>query len=169
MSFDPVAWLSLLVVGIGLGIHWYQDVLLRPEVEYTLTELTEYPGSGGGLSIGVKRHEVPGMVTLKSGILVHIRSAGRKPASNVQIRVKAEGSTFIIQVHTDESRLVERLPDIGRQGSPEVFVTVPLMVPDGEVKLSFWYGIPNSPQTKPLPPTVLVRHAEGLGRLKRLN
>ncbi|NCO68096.1 MAG: hypothetical protein COY75_09825 [Nitrospirae bacterium CG_4_10_14_0_8_um_filter_41_23] len=106
------------------------------------------------------------VIALKYGTQVHIRSVRKKPASNVQIRIKTEGGAFIVQAHTDERLLVERLPDLGRQGTREVFINIPLMVQGEEVKLTFWYGIPNS-ETKPPHPTVLVRHASGLGVLKR--
>lgn len=95
-----------------------------------------------------------------------MKSVRKKPASNVQIRIKSEGDAFIVQAHTDDSLLVERLPDLGRQAVQEIFVNIPLMVQGEQVRLTFWYGIPNSDK-KPPHPTVLVRHASGLGVLKK--
>ncbi len=97
------------------------------------------------------------------GEYIYLRSTGREPASSVQVRVRANGGAVIVQAHTDDNLLVERLPDIGRQGSGEVFLTIPLMIPGEEIKLTFWYGVPGSTEKTPPPPTVLVRHARGLG------
>lgn len=171
-----VGWLALLLTTLSLGYQGYKDVVLQPIVEYSITELSEYPGLGKSavkpglnveLSIRVKRAEVPGFIALKYGTLVHIRNVGRKPASNVQIRVNTKDEVFIVQVHKDETALVERLSDIGRQGSKEVFETIPLMRPGEEVKLTFWYGIPDLPQVRPAPPVILVGHADGLGKLRK--
>lgn len=155
------------------SLYLYRDILVQPKVEYSLIELNEYPGLGkfnnhtglkDELSIALKRPEVPGYVTLKYGVQINIRSVGRKPASNVQIRVKTKDGAFIVQAHTDDSLLVERLPDLSRQGSKEMFINIPLMVQGEEAKLTLWYGIPNS-ETTPLLPTILVRHADHLGLL----
>lgn len=178
MSFDLKQlsnWLAIVVALATFFLYLYRDILAEPRVEYSLTELAEYPGLGKppnnavleeDLSLALKRAEVPGFVSLKYGVQVHVRSDRRKPASNVQIRIKTEGGAFIVQTHTDERLLVERLPDLGRQGAQEVFINIPLMVQGEEVKLTFWYGIPNS-ERKPQRPTVLLRHAGGLGVLKR--
>jgi hypothetical protein len=129
--------------------------------------LEGYPASDSGLSLAVKRAELPGLIKLQYGLEIHLRSTGNKPAVNVQAKVKPEAGSYIVQVHVDDAKLVERLPDLGRQGSPEVFVTIPLMVSDEEVKLTLWYGVPDKPQARPTVPLVLVRHSEGLGRRVR--
>lgn len=178
MSFDLKqlpGWLAIVVSLATFFLYLHRDILAEPKIEYSLTELTEYPGLGKSLgtaglkddlSITLKRAEVPDFISLKYGLQVHLRSVRRKPASNVQIRIKTEGGAFIIQTHTDERLLVERLPDLGRQGAQEVFINIPLMVQGEEVKLTFWYGIPNS-ERKPPRPTVLLRHTSGLGVLKK--
>lgn len=150
---------------VSLAGFLYRDVLLWPKVVYKVTEFTEYPRTSQGLSLAVKRAEAPGLVQLKYGVLVHIRNAGWRTASEIEIRATVGGGAFIVQVHADNSRLVRRLPDIGRQGTQEVFLTIPRMVPNEETELTFWYGIPNLPETKPPLPTVLVSHADGLGQL----
>lgn len=177
MLFDQKQWLSIIAILVSLAtflLYLYRDILVQPKVVYSLTEITEYPISSkktgsssikAELSLALKREKVPGYVTLKHAIQVQIRSVGRKPASNVQIRVKTEGSAYIVQIHTDEGMLVERLPDLGRQETQEVFINIPLMVQGEEVKLTFWYGIPNS-EEKPPRPIILVRHADGLGKFK---
>ena len=159
-----IAFLSLLVSIAA----FFQGRLLGPKVQYSVMELTEYPVSDRKLSLSVKRAEVGDFVELKYGITVHLWSTGWKSASNVQIRVKAEGGAVIVQVHREDDRLVERLPDIGRQGSREVFLTIPLLVPGEETKLTFWYGIPGAGKAKPPIATVLVRHSDGLGELRSM-
>jgi hypothetical protein len=95
---------------------------------------------------------------------VTLRSSGWTTASEVELRVRAGEGTVIVQVHTDNRELVEKLPDIGRQGAMEVFVPIRRMVPGEKVAFTFWYGFPGSDKKQPPRPTVLVRHAEALGR-----
>lgn len=166
LGIDWVSWLALLISTITLILYIRREVFLLPRVKYSLEELTEYPGTGQGLSLAIHRVELSGPIGLKWGMRVHLRSSGGKPASDIQVRATAPSGAFIIQVHTDDEKLVQRLPDIGRQGTTEVFVNIPLMVPKEEVTLTFWYGLPNS-RAQPQALKVLVRHAEGLGTLTR--
>lgn len=154
-------WLiSTIIALVTLFLAVRKDFFVQPDVTCTLRELAGYPGADSGLSLAIKRGELPGFVKLQHGIEVHLRSSGNKPAVNVELRVNASNGSFIVQVHTDKSELIERLPDLGRQGSPDVFVRVRRMVPGEEVKLTFWYGIPDKPDITPKPPSVLARHSE---------
>jgi hypothetical protein len=143
--------------------------IARPEIEYSVTWLDSYGEAPTtqipSLSMVVIRPELPGGVLLKYGAEIHLRSIGRKPASNVQIRVKAAAPSFIVQIHADDRSLAERLAVLGRQGSEEVFTNVPLMVPGEAFRIRYWYGIPNEPGKEPARPIVAVRHAERQGRL----
>ena len=181
-----VSWVAIVIsicsLALSVGSFLYQSFYLRPRVRYVVTEISEWPTSTssveprskegtvsvtGSVLVAIKRAELPGPVTMKYAVKIHLRSDGGKSASSVQVRVRTTAGAAIIQVNTEDTRLVEQLPDIGRQGSPELFVNVPLMVPGEEVSLTCWYGIPNS-ETKPAPPAVQVRHSEGLGvRLAR--
>ena len=161
---NAIPIIALVVSVAALVLTLRRDLFVGPEVGYTLKELEGYPTSSPGLSLAVKRAELPGLIKLNYGLEIHIRSTGNRPAVNVQARVKADTGSYIVQVHTDDSKLVERVPDLGSQGSPEVFVTIPLMVPSEELKLTFWYGVPDKPDARPKTPTVLIRHSEGLGK-----
>lgn len=156
--------LALLLSLAALSLDLRRDLFVRLEVTWTPKELEGYPVSDPRLSLAVGRAELPGLIRLHYGIEVRLRSTGNRPAVNVQARVKAGTGSYIVQIHTDDTKLVERLPGLGRQGSPEVFVTVPLMVPGEELRLTFWYGVPDKPETRPETPTVLIRHSEGLGK-----
>jgi hypothetical protein len=158
-----VAALLLSVVAIVLTL--YRDKILQPQLRYSVTELDGYPGLGSGLQIAVKRPEAGDAVPLRWGIRVPIRSTGWSAASEIELRVTAKPGTVIVQVHTDNEALVEKLPDLGRQGSPEVTLAVRRMVPDENVVLTFWYGFPGgSDSKKPPQPAVLLRHAAALAR-----
>ena len=164
------AVLSALTAVIAVSINLYMFYYRQPKVEYTIVEHDQYPVKGlsstENLSLSLHRKDTPGPVKLKYGTMVHIISTGKKAASSVQVRITAKGGAFIVQIHKDETNLVQRLPDIGQQGSKEILVDIPLMVPQEEVTLTFWYGIPNSPDMEPPAPDVLVRHSEGLGVIR---
>jgi hypothetical protein len=155
---------SLVISFIALGVTLRKEFFLVPQIEYSSTELTEYPRSDNRLSLSVTRAEVGESVQLKYGLTIHIRSTGREPATNIQARITPKDGAVIVQAHTDESSLVEKLSDIGRQGSPEVFVNIPLMVPDEGVKFTFWYGVPGAVDKQVPIPTILIRHSKGLGK-----
>ena len=161
--FDMWTVLSITMAGVALFLTLRRDFFLRPNIEYSITPVTEYP-PGPGLGLAVGRTEIGGMVKLKYGVLIWIRSVGARSASNVQVRATTEGGAFFVVAHTDESKLIERLPDdLNRQAEMEVFINIPLMVAGEQVKFTLWYGIPNGGETEPPLPTVLVRHADGLG------
>lgn len=143
---------------------YLQYIYLRPEVIYSYKVLSGFPSSDINLTLGLTRKGISGIVTLNHRVEVCIKSVRGKAAVNVQTRVSAKDGAFIVQIHTDDNNLVERLPDIGAQGSREVMVPIPLMVPGESVKLTFWYGIPGKPDITPDTPEVKVRHSEGLGK-----
>ena len=135
-------------------------------MRYSVIEVEGYPGADGALSLAVKRAELGSVVPLRWGIKVAIRSTGWSAASEIELRVTAKTGTAIVQVHADNEELVEKLPDLGRQGSPEVTLGLRRMVPDENLILTFWYGYAGAGHSKPPTPTVLLRHAAALARRK---
>jgi hypothetical protein len=161
-----IALAALVISILALLLTLYRDVLLRPKIVYSVAELTDYPTSAPGaerLSLAVTRSEIGKPVALKHGVRVLIRSLGWAAASDVELKVRVEGGAVIVQVHTDDALIAENIPDIGKQGSPQVFIPLRRMVPREEVTFTFWYGMPDAPDAKPKLPTVRVRHANALG------
>jgi hypothetical protein len=152
------------ILAFALSLYW--DVLLRPQIRYSVKELDDFPGAGSGLSLAVRHAEVADIVGLKHCARVALRSSGWTTASEVELRVQASDRAVIVQVHVDNRELVEKLPDLGRQGSSEVFVAIRRMVPVERVAFTFWYGYPGSPEKTPPRPAALLRHADALGRLE---
>lgn len=105
-------WVTLAIAVIALFLSLRRELFLVPRVTYLVTELSEYPGTGHGLSLAVHRLGVAGPVPLKWGCKVRILSEGGSAASNVQIRATAPAGASIVQIHTDDTKLVERLPEI---------------------------------------------------------
>jgi hypothetical protein len=165
LKANAIALVALIVGIAGFGLSLYRE-LQRPELRYSIRELDKYPGTDGGFSVAVDRAEVGSLVTLRHGMTVTVRSTGRSTASDVELRVTSKDGSVIVQVHPDNEALVEKLPDLGRQGSPEVAVAIRRMVPGEKVALTFWYGYPGSGDKKPPRPAVLLRHTAALGRLE---
>ena len=163
---DWVTWVTLMIASVSLYLSVSRQFFLVPAVNYSVIPLSEYPGTGAGLSLSVHRVETPGPISLKWGCRVRIESVGIKAASDIQVRASAPAGAFIVQVHTNDEHLVQRLPDIGRQGVAEMLINIPLMVKGEDVELTFWYGFANSGDQ---PPSlgVVLRHSEGLGRRVR--
>lgn len=158
-----IAFTSLLIAIVSLVTSLYRDLLLHPTIRYSVVELNNYPGASGGLSLAVKRGQGGAFVQLKNGIEVEISSVGWMTASDIEMKVTAESNSMIVQIHTNEESLVEQLPDIGRQGSREVFVHIARMVPREKVSFTLWYGVPDSAEQS-APPRVQIRHAVGLAQ-----
>jgi hypothetical protein len=157
--------IALIISFIALGVTLRKEFWVVPNVDYDLTELTEYPRSDLGLSLSVKRAGTADYVLLKHGLLIHLRSNGKEPASNVQARIRASQGALIVATNVDDALLVERLPDLGQDGKEEIMLSIPLMVPGEEVRVTVWYGVPGNPDKTPVVPSVKVRHTKGLGRL----
>ena len=153
-----------LITSIGsVFLTLYRDTILQPALKYSVVELDRFPGN-----VRAEIEFEPGkVIPLRWGIKVPIRSTGWTTATEIELRVSTNGNTFIVQIHTDNQALVEKLPDIGRQGSREVTVSIRRMVPREKVVLTFWYGRPG-PVDGPAPPkpSVLLRHAAALGILE---
>ena len=176
------AILSLVVAFLALLVSVYRDVLLKPEVRGRITYLRQYPGLGeqqrdpargsgsispsGSLSVAVIRPEATGAVELKHGARVWLKSSGWASALDIEIRARAKDGAVIVQVHTDDKKFVERVPNIARQGQPEVFIQLKRMVPREEVTFTFWYGVPAGGERTPELLEVLVRHTEGMAKLE---
>jgi hypothetical protein len=158
-SASIITIVSLLVAIIATIPHFYQTFLLKPKITYSIRNLHTH--GHPHLNIAVKRAGSDSFIDLKNAIKVKIRSDGRVPASDVQVRLIARPSS-IIQINVEEN-LGEAPPDIGRQSSSDMLVTIPHMVRGEEVSFSVWYGSPTPLQPNHAKPIVRVRHADGPG------
>lgn len=171
---------SLFVGALTLGVGVFTATIVGsvffnfyPNVECSRTEFsedqtsdspTQQLGQTEQVYFDVKWRDVRRLVKLKYAEQIFIQSVGWEPALDVQVKVEVKEPAVIALVGTDDTSLAKALPTIGKEGASRFAVAIGRMQPDRVVRLAFWYGIPDSPKTKPALPNVAVDHKDGTVR-----